>query len=67
MRKAFPKAGSKKSKKPKTTSPHVAEGDGDASASGASSSSTEMAAKSDRIVLSSCDSALEPEPVRATT
>ncbi|KAG3196707.1 hypothetical protein PC128_g7404 [Phytophthora cactorum] len=70
MRKASPKAGSKKSKKPKTTSPHVAEGDGDgdgdASASGASSSSTEMAAESDRIVLSSCDSAWEPEPVRAT-
>ncbi|KAG4057537.1 hypothetical protein PC123_g7461 [Phytophthora cactorum] len=57
MRKASPKAGSKKSKKPKTTSPHVAEGDGDgdgdgdASASSASSSSTEMAAESDRAFI----------------
>ncbi|RAW37511.1 hypothetical protein PC110_g6227 [Phytophthora cactorum] len=52
--------------KPKTTSPHVAEGDDDASASAAASLSTDMVAEFDRIVLLSFDSALEPEPVRST-
>ncbi|KAG3205612.1 hypothetical protein PC128_g1333 [Phytophthora cactorum] len=64
--KASPKVGSKKRKKPKTTSPHVAEGDDDASASAAASLSTDMVAEFDRIVLLSFDSALEPEPVRST-